>query len=253
MHHAPPPILLTSSIIAHDPGVKLKNEHERLSYTIQSIEQWLRIDPRISIVICDGSNYNLQATLKGIFEGSNIEYLSFQNDLDNVKKYGRGYGEGEIVKFSLSKSSIIKKAGCFTKCTSKLWVSNFSEISKWWKDHFLCHGVFKNTFSPFKPTTLKYIDTRFYMTSCEFYSEYLIDAHSNIRTDSGHGLEECFHSIATQRNLKEILSPIPPIIEGVGGGTGINYNNSTKRIWKEKLKVALNIRNKKISNLFISK
>lgn len=92
------PLLLTSSIIAHDQGVKLKDTNARLRHAIESVEQWLRVDPQLPIVLCDGSNFDLRLALSDRFAGATIEYLRFENDQEMVRKFGRGYGEGEIVR-----------------------------------------------------------------------------------------------------------------------------------------------------------
>lgn len=244
------PILLTSSIIVHDTGVKLKDEAARLRHAIESIEEWLRIDPRISIVVCDGSNYDMQPVLDEKFPQATIEFLSFQNNQHLVQLHGRGYGEGEIVRHAIEHSTLIRKAGCFAKCTSKLWVKNFNDCKRWWNGNFLCHGVFKNVFLPHRPTIFKYIDTRFYIASISFYQRFFLDAHQAIRTADGHGLEECFHSILQNQGLNHVLLPVPPIIEGVGGGTASYYRNSMKRIWKERLQIALLRSDSRFDNLF---
>lgn len=244
------PILLTSSIIAQDPGVRLKNEQSRLRYAIESIEHWLRIDPTTSIVICDGSKYDLHSVIKEKFPKKNLEILSFQNDLSLIQAKGRGYGEGEIVRFAIKHSELINKYGCFAKCTSKLWVKNYFECKQWWNGEFLCHGIFQHIFSPRRTTVFKHIDTRFYIASVNFYQQYFSFAHHNIKPSEGYGLEECFHSVIENNRFDNILLPIPPVIEGVGGGTATYYKNSLRRRWKERLQYSLLLSDSRFSQLF---
>lgn len=244
------PVLLTSSIIAHDRGVKLIDTAERLRYAIESVGQWLRIDLQLPIVLCDGSNYDLRAAITDRFPRATIECLSFENDQELVRKYGRGYGEGEIVRHAVRHSRQIASAGCFAKCSSKLWVENFSECRHWWNGDFLCKGVFLDVFAPFKPTFLHHIDTRFYMASKAFYERHFLDAHLNINVGTGHGLEECFRDIFLREQIQNALLPVPPVIQGVGGGTASYYRNLRKRIWKERLRVALVRRRPEFGALF---
>lgn len=244
------PLLLTSSIIAHDQGVKLKDTDARLRHAIESVEQWLRIDPRLPIVLCDGSNFDLQAALSDRFADVTIECLRFENDQEMVRKFGRGYGEGEIVRYALSHSRLIEQAGCFAKCSSKLWVENFDECKSWWNGDFLCKGVFLDVFSPFKATVFHHIDTRFYFASKSFYERHLLDAHNDINVATGYGLEECFHDILLREQMQGVLLPVPPVIAGVGGGTANYYRNSRKRVWKERLRVKLVQREASFRSLF---
>lgn len=233
------PILLTSSIIAHDHGVKLKDSDARLHHTLESVEQWLHIAPGHPITLCDGSSVDLQTHVAQRFPGAPIECLAFANDQARVSHFGRGYGEGEIVKYALQHSRFIREAGCFAKCSSKLWVENFDECLQWWNGRLLCKGVFLDAFSPFQATVLQHIDTRFYMASIPVYEKYLVDAHHGIDVSAGRGLEECFHEVLLRNRMEQCLMPVPPIIGGVGGGTGHYYKNPGKRILKERLRFFL--------------
>ena len=231
------PVLLTSSVIAHDTGVSLQNSQDRIHFTLESIKHWLHIEPRLQIVLCDGSNYDFSKSVGDLFPESQIECLRFENDQVMVRKYGRGFGEGEIVRFAIQNSQLIAKAECFAKCTAKLWVQNFAECAANWNGKLRLKGVFSHVFSPFKATQLAYIDTRFYIASCEEYKRHFQDAHHLIRKDDGYGLEDCYRDIFLQKKLSASLFSVPPVIYGVGGGTGTYYQNSLIRRLKERLRL----------------
>ena len=233
------PILLTSSVIAHDLGVALTDTNERLRLALESVREWLKIDPTLSLVLCDGSGFDFGPAVQKQFPDARIECLYFQNDVGKVLAQGRGYGEGEIVRFAVEHSRLIADAGCFAKCTSKLWVENFSDCAGQWNGRLLLKGVFENVFSLKRPTQLWHIDTRFYIASIEMYRRYLIDAHQVIQKDQGYGLEECFRDVLQRESLQHVLLSVAPVICGVGGGTGVYYKNSLKRKLKEKLRLAL--------------
>lgn len=246
-----PPILLTSSVIAHDTGVALTDTEERLRLTIESVGEWLQIDPQLQIVICDGSGYDFSVPLRDRFPNAAIECIHFHNDITAVQRYGRGHGEGEIVRHALAHSRFIAQARCFAKCSAKLWVSNFHGCLTEWNGRLAFKGVFLDVFSPFRRTTLAYIDTRFYMASVEAYQRYLSDAHLRIDKEKGYGLEECFRDTILAQGLKGLLLRNPPVIAGVGGGIGRHYRNSLKRVLKERLRNWLVQRNKRHAPLFI--
>jgi hypothetical protein len=244
------PILLTSSVIAHDTRVKLKGQEDRIRLALESIAQWLRIDPELRLVLCDGSDFDFYSAVIEQFPQARIECLHFENNQAMVKQHGRGYGEGEIVKFALNNSAFIADAGCFAKCTSKLWVENFVECLKDWNGNFLFKGVFLNVFSISRRTVFSYIDTRFYVATVQNYNKYFSEAHLNIDAKSGYGLEDCFYAICVQSHLNEFIFRVPPIICGVGGGTGKYYKNTTLRILKERLRLKLVRMNSQFTALF---
>lgn len=234
-----PPLLLTSSVVPHDMGVKLTDPQERTRFALESVQEWLQNAPDLRVVMCDGSGFDFSPLVAERFPDADIECLHFLNDVDQVREHGRGYGEGEIVRHAITHSRFIAEAACFAKCSSKLWVENYAECLEAWNGRMRFKGVFTNVFSPWKKTKLAYIDTRFYLISCADYRQYFEAAHQNIRKREGHGLEECFRDVLRAQNLSQLLLPVPPVIAGVGGGTGVYYRTSIKRRLKERLRLAL--------------
>ncbi len=231
------PVLLTSSVVAHDARVALTDTSERIDFAMESISQWLSLYPKIHLVLCDGSNFDFGAAVAKRFPHAKIECLSFENDQEAVRKQGRGFGEGEIVRYAMEHSHLIQQAGAFAKCTSKLWVRNYANCLTDWNGKFLCKAVFDHVFSPFKNTSLSYIDTRFYITSVLFYKQHFESAHQKIDVDTGKGLEDCFLDVFKRDDLTGVLLNTPPVIDGVGGGVGKYYKNPLKRRLKEKLRL----------------
>ena len=251
MTKAKVPVLLTSSVIAYDTGVALKNQSERIRLALESVEQWLKIDPLLPLVLCDGSNFDFSSAVFRQFPLALIECLHFENNQELVKQQGRGYGEGEIVRHAINNSKFIADAGCFAKCTSKLWVENYLECLNAWNGELLCKGVFLDVFSLTRRTYFSYIDTRFYIASCSTYNKYFVDAHIKIDSQRGHGLEDCFYAIFAKFHLQNALLNVPPRICGVGGGTGQYYKNTLLRDAKERLRLGLIKLNKRFRPLFV--
>lgn len=244
-----PPILLTSSVIAMDPSVKLKDEKLRIFHTLESIGRWLGLYPQAQLVLCDGSNFDFSELVKEKFPRASIECLFFMNDQRLILLHGKGYGEGEIIRYALDHSRFLGQSSWFAKCTAKLWVDNFFECSKAWNGKFLCQAFFSDVFS-FKETHLQYVDTRFYLASKIFYTENLLNAHIGVGGEQGVGIEKKFLDVVWAKNLRAIFFPRPPVVCGVGGGSGKYYKVSIIRRLKERLRMALVISHPKYRSLF---
>ena len=244
-----PPILLTSSVIAMDSTVLLKDQDSRIYHTIESLKRWSEIVPKGKFVICDGSGFDFTNIVKKKFPNLDIECLSFLNDAEQVKFCGKGFGEGEIIRYALKHSSYLKESEWFAKCTAKLWVENFQDCIQEWNGRFLCKAYFSNVFS-FKKTALEYIDTRFYLVDKYFYATYFSEAHLNLVVDSGVGIEEKFLEVVNKQDFKKILFRHSPVVSGVGGGSGKYYNTSTTRRIKEGLRLKLVCLGSKYQTLF---
>jgi hypothetical protein len=244
------PILLTSSVVAHDKGVRLLDPTERARLALESIQQWRAIAPHNPLVLCDGSGFDFQPIVATLPGGGPVECLYFQNNVELIRQHGRGYGEGEIMRHAIEHSTLIQSAGSFAKCTSKLWVENFGACMQRWNGQLLMKGVFDHVFSPRKATTLAYIDTRFYAMAVQTYQQHFLHAHEVIRAQEGYGLEESFRDIFLDKQLEGCLMSPPPIICGVGGGTGAYYKNTALRQLKEKWRYQLVKRNPLFRNWF---
>lgn len=244
-----PPILLTSSVTAMDRSVKLKDEKLRIFHTLESIERWLGLFPQAQLVLCDGSNFDFSELVNEKFPRASIECLFFMNDPRLILLHGKGFGEGEIIRYALDHSRILGRSSWFAKCTAKLWVDNFFECTKSWNGKFLCQAYFSGVFS-LKETHLQYIDTRFYLASKIFYTENLLDAHINVGGEQGIGIEKKFLDVVLAKNIKAIFFRTPPVVCGVGGGSGKYYNASIIRRLKERLRMALVVSRPKYRALF---
>lgn len=249
MTSKPLTLLLTSCVVVSDQTVSLKDTNSRIRLTIDSIEKWLVISPDLYIVICDGSNYDFSKVVRERFPNAYIECLFFENSIDLVKLHGKGYGEGEIVKYALLHSRFLNESEYFAKCTGKLWVENFHDCLQCWNGAFVCKGYFPHVFS-FKKTEFEYVDTRFYLATKSFYLKNLDSAYLNIEEKVGHSLEHCFRDVIIKNKYKKILFNIPPVICGVGGGSGTYYKNSFKRRIKELIRLWLVKRNDSFKYLF---
>lgn len=233
-----PPVLITSSVIAMDSSVNLKNAELRVRYTLEGLEKWLAISPKISIVICDGSGYDFSKKILEHFPEANIESLYFENDLKSIQMYGKGFGEGEIINYAIKHSKVLKSADWFCKCTAKLWVDNFFECISSWNEQFLCKAYFSNVFS-FKKTRLEYIDTRFYLVNKDFYIKHFSLLHMNLDESKISSIEDQFCDAVTHPLMHGVMFTIQPVICGMGGGSGKYYNNSLARRVKERLRLML--------------
>lgn len=244
-----PPVLLTSCVIVADHTVTLKDRDIRIRLTVESIEKWLAISPDLPLVICDGSNFDFSGIVRERFPQARIECLSFQNDTQMVGIHGKGYGEGEIVNYAIAHSAYLKESDYFAKCTAKLWVENFFDCLAGWNGICLLKGYFADVFS-FKPTRFDYIDTRFYLVNRSFYSKYLSTAYLNVGGERGLSLEHCFRDVIIENGFHKTLFNIPPVICGIGGGTGTYYKNNLKRRIKESIRLRIVRRNDSFKQLF---
>ena len=220
-------ILITSCVKVSAKRTKLTDKQKRIKLTLQSLKKWKKIAKGNKIVICDGSNYDFTEDCKKKFKDNDIECLYFQNNYRSVKKFGKGFGEGEIIKFALKNSVFLKQADFFAKCTGRLWVDNFKELLRTWNGVFQCNFILKrNKFKILiKPQR---VDTRFYIVKKRFYYKYLLHSYKNVRDEQFNFLEhEFFKSIfKIKKCVGSYLFKQRPIIMGTSGTENKKNNHS---------------------------
>lgn len=219
-----PPLLVTSAVRVSAPFVVLSDADRRIELTIHALAQWLAIAPDLTIVLCDGSNFDFSEIVRERFPAANIECLSFSNDARKVALYGKGFGEGEIVNYALEHSHILRDAEVFAKCTSKLWVGNFVKIMRHWNHEFQFELKIRHQLSIRRIVSTAF-DSRFYIIKKELYVKHFLEAYRDVRDEEGYYLEHSFHDILINNgfSIYKGLFPIPPFVEGVSGTRANKY------------------------------
>ena len=230
-----PPLLMTSCVTATALSAQLRDQNTRIELTVKSIAKWLSITNDLKIIICDGSNYDFSSIIAKSFPSNDIECLYFNNDSKSVALYGKGYGEGEIIKYALENSVFLNEAKYFAKCTAKLWVDNLSDCLRYWNGTFLCDCNF-SYFQSNKFITFKSIDTSFYIVDKQFYVKNFLSAYVNVRENKRYWLEHSFKDIAVANNLEKFMFPVAPIILGVSGTSGLQNKHTFKNKVKDAAK-----------------
>ena len=222
------PLLLTSAINPVANHTTLQNQDERINATIKSIKNWHKIGIK-KIILCDGTGFDLEKKLTNSIDLKNrdfkLELISFKNDFKSVKKYGKGFGEGEIIKKAFEVSELLKTSDFFMKCTSKLWVENFEEISKYFNGIFL-----SDVQGYFRP---KMLDTRFYISSKAFFLDNLIYVYKNVNDDESKFLEHCYLNTLKKKKILHWISKVSIDIRGLSGTSG---KFQKRKFYKQKIR-----------------
>lgn len=218
-----------------DLSGKLNDPALRIKYTLESVGEWLKREPSMQIVICDGSGFDYSYLIKKHFPGASIECLSLMNDALQIKIHGKGFGEGEIIRHALRHSLLLGQSDVFIKCTAKLWVDNFQDCLAQWNNFFVCGSYFANVFS-LKKTKPVHADTRFYISRKDVYLRYFSNAHSELGKAPKASIEHTFLKIIVENKIEHVFFRRPQVVCGMGGGSGKYYKHGKIRILKDRLR-----------------
>ncbi len=203
-----------------------------------------------TIIFCDNSNYLYDYTElidRAKQKNKNLEVLSFLGNMKSVIENGKGYGEGEIMRYIFENSKYIHRYKSFFKLTGRLIVKNFDKInsSKKIGSRFIYYP--KEMYG--RKNSL--VSTVFYKIDKSTYLDFFIEAYREVKDSKMEYLEVVFCKIIKKNSITCKSFHIFPDISGYSGSTGLKYDLSRKKILIENIINLLGLHNIK-PNLFKS-
>lgn len=203
----------------------LKDEEERLQQYVASIRFYITASPFSKILFCDNSNYQypqVDELMKLAQEGGKtFEWLTFQGDAEKILVHGKGYGEGEIIRYALEHSKLAANARAFAKVTGRLTISNIFKVVKHTRSNmnYFNRDIYRGHSK----------DTRFYLCDIDFYKKNLMDAYLETCEIPGKecAIEDIFYTrLRSEKSCRNLMAF--PSFQGCSGGNGKDYSKMPK-------------------------
>jgi len=237
-------LLITGAIDIRElnvPLTKIVDVNERLLQYTVSIEYAISHYKSISeIVFCENTDFIYDYALlikKAADNGKNLEILSFKGDYLNIQQKGKGFGEGEIIRYALNKSELLRQCDCFYKLTGRLIVKNMDKI--------LAATSQKSCFIYYPKTIYKiskdHIETYFYKAEKSLYINNLTDAYQEVDEPHFQYLEHVFYERLSKTGLRSFNTL--PLISGFSGTSGDSYEPVTKYRLMENINYFMGVHN----------
>ena len=227
-----PPLIITTAALPGDvPFLEMRDSEQRIAKYLKAINIWLKKIPDLRIVLCDGTGFDWIDIVEEKYPNHHFECLHFINDMNSVKKYGKGFGEIEILNFAVNNSRYVAEQSRFMKITGKYWVNN---ICKFDDEDLFCDFKCKSTFLIFK-LKLLYINSSFFICSSQMYLKYFYNSSILINYHSGDDLEHVMGKIIISNNIKNYQFKRFPGIAGWSGTSNTPFDLSPITL-KDKLR-----------------
>jgi hypothetical protein len=176
-----------------------------------------------SIVICDATGSDVLspeelATVRKL--GVLIEQLAYQQDDILLAQRGKGFAEGQLIKFAVENSQLLGRSSSFFKCTGKVFCRNFAAI---W-DLIARNNIGNMYWKLFESSLVdrNLVDARFFYTSSSDFQRLLLPAYEQ-STETRILEYNLLQSLDTQLQRGKSLRPQ---LSGFAGGTGNQYPES---------------------------
>ena len=239
-------LLITGAIAikgSNVPSTLIVDVDVRLSQYLDSIDYAISHYETISeIVFCENTNFIFNykpLQEKALKYGKKLEIVSFNGDYLNIQKKGKGYGEGEIIRYALNNSEILLKCDFFYKLTGRLIVKNMDKIV------FTTNS--DNSFIYHPKTIYKipkdHIETFFYKVNKKLYLEHLADAYEQVEESIFQYLEHIFYKRLSSHGIRSFR--YAPLLSGFSGTSGESYDLGTKTEILERINYFIGVPNLK--------
>ena len=206
-------ILITGCIKPPDdiPYLTIKDSNYRKKQYLNSLEFYFDKSCAKKIVFCENSNAEIDESIiqHAIAAGKKFEWISFMGNTSLAVKYGKGYGEGEILKYALDNSVLLNESLSFIKVTGRFKILNINDILR-----------FLSCSKTYFDYQNKYVDTRCYVANINTFKNLLMSKYLNVNDFRGYFLEHAYYDATI--NEKRLVKQIPMIIniQGQSGSTG---------------------------------
>lgn len=223
-------LVITSSVRVSARYTSLVDPVERETQYIDSISYYIRETPFQKIIVCDNSGHHWPRSLTELARSfkKELELLSFIGDHASVERYGKGYGEGEILEYSMANSRLLKEADGFFKVTGRLKVVNIARLlrmSKATENYFMPISLLRPRWLVARAARVC-VEVRVYYTTRTFFREVLLTAGKEVRDDQTFFLEQAYYRamINAPKWSKRIhCFPVSPEITGISGSNGWTF------------------------------
>jgi len=236
-------LILPSSVYSAARLTVLLDPEERARQYMDALSWYIRETTIKKIIVCDNTGYSYPSTLQQLAAAHDkkLELLSFSGNSAAVEKYGKGYGEGEIMEYTMAHSVLLREAEGFIKVTGRLKVVNINKIVQ-------CIDAAENYFMPISLLRPRFlvpraarpcVEVRVYYVTKPFFNEVLLTAYQTVRDDETFFLEHAYHQAIARSPgfIKKVKCfPVAPEITGMSGSNGWIFK---ERSWPKKMLIKL--------------
>jgi hypothetical protein len=199
------------------PYLVVRDERTRIQQYMCALVSWARTRRVRRIIL--GENSNTQFDFSRIVRhleaaGKEVELLVFDGNRESPR-YGKGFGEGEILEYVYTHSRLLRLTDSFYKVTGRLFVRNFDVVS----EATTARDAFRRRYG--KLGNRSKADTTFFKCSLDLFERVLMDAYRDVDDEKHISIEHVYFDRLHEAVVGEF--PVLPEVVGQSASTGKMY------------------------------
>lgn len=211
-------LVLTATFRAPStPTLVVRDEHTRIRQYMCALVSWARVRRVRRIILGENSNTRFDFSRVVTYleaAGKEVELLIFDGNKESPR-FGKGFGEGEILERVHRHSRLLRQTDAFYKVTGRLFVRNFDAVS----DATESRHAFRRKYG--KPGNPSKVDTTFFKCGLDLFESRLMDAYRQVDDAKRMFIEHMYFNRLSETDAGEFS--LRPELVGQQASTGKVY------------------------------
>jgi hypothetical protein len=211
-------VILTATFRAPStPTLVVRDEHIRIQQYMCALVSWAGAQRVRRIILGENSNtrFNFSRIVSYLeAAGKEVELLIFDGNKESPK-FGKGFGEGEILERVYTHSRLLRMTDSFYKVTGRLFVQNFDQVSDATKNRH----AFRRKYG--KPGNPSKVDTTFFKCGLDLFESRLLDAYRQVDDAKRMFIEHMYFNRLSETDAGDFS--LRPALVGQQASTGKVY------------------------------
>lgn len=212
-------IVMTATFRApFTPHLVVRDEGTRIQQYMCALVSWARTRRVRRIVLGENSNtrFDFSRVIRHLeTAGKEVELLVFDGNRESPR-FGKGFGEGEILEHICAHSRLLRMTDAFYKITGRLFVRNFDLVS----DATESQHAFRRKYAkpPVRPPK---VDTTFFKCGLDLFESRLLRAYRHVDDSQRIFIEHVYFNLLCETDAGGFA--LGPELVGQQASTGKLY------------------------------
>jgi hypothetical protein len=200
------------------PYLVVRDERTRIQHYMCALVAWARTMRVHRLILAENSNtqFDFSRIIQHLeAAGKEVELLVFDGNRESPR-FGKGFGEGEILEYVYRHSRLLRLTDTFYKVTGRLFVRNFDVVS----DATASRHAFRRKYAK-KPGNPSKVDTTFFKCGLDLFETRLMYAYRQVDDMKRVSIEHMYFDLLRETDVGGF--PLSPEIVGQSASTGKVY------------------------------